>query len=147
MDWMIEEVDFLRENMSEPTAYLADKLGRSQKSVYWKLRSLNDFTAVRSTEDSMELIKRHAYVKTDKEISKLVGMDEKQVRWLRVQLFNKTKNRPHKYKTLCFYCKKATGFCRWSRDLEPVDGWEAVGKMINCGYSYAVMECPEYERG
>ena len=31
---------------------------------------------------------------------------------------------------LCTVCARAVGFCNWSRNLDPVDGWEAVPTKI-----------------
>ena len=43
--------------------------------------------------------------------------------------------------TLCWKCKKATGFCSWSHNLTPVEGWKAKkGK-----YGYIVKKCPQFE--
>lgn len=59
------------------------------------------------------------------------------------------KNSPGIYvQTKCWHCAKAYGFCRWSRELKPVEGWEAKGTRINnadggCD-SYFVKDCPEY---
>ena len=56
--------------------------------------------------------------------------------------------------TLCWDCKKATGGCVWSdsKDEIPVPGWKAEQtklRLFNTGTvacSYAVVECPEFER-
>lgn len=56
----------------------------------------------------------------------------------------------------CYTCKKATGGCSWSRWFKPVKGWKAKPTVIHHGHyhgkertldSYAIIECPEYERG
>ena len=59
------------------------------------------------------------------------------------------KNSPGIYiPTMCWQCAKAYGFCRWSRELKPVEGWEAQETHINntdsgCD-SYFVKNCPEF---
>jgi transcriptional regulator NrdR family protein len=61
-----------------------------------------------------------------------------------------------KYATnsLCWECKRATGFCSWSREFEPVKGWKAVPTTINSDSkgrtpvieSYEVKKCPLFEK-
>jgi hypothetical protein len=55
--------------------------------------------------------------------------------------------------SLCWSCERATGFCSWSRNFEPVPGWEAepteVKNTYKKGYfemvaSYDVKACPLY---
>lgn len=46
--------------------------------------------------------------------------------------------------TLCWDCKNAVGWCSWSREFEPVNGWDAEYKP-NLD-SYLVNDCPEFER-
>jgi hypothetical protein len=51
--------------------------------------------------------------------------------------------------TLCWSCKNSIGYCSWSKDFTPVDGWEAEKtklKLHSGGYdtSYAVKKCPLY---
>lgn len=57
---------------------------------------------------------------------------------------------------ICCFCKKACGGCSWSRNFEPVKGWEARPTIINHGFangkkrechSYKIISCPEYEKG
>lgn len=49
--------------------------------------------------------------------------------------------------TLCWDCAKATGGCRWSDQLQPVDGWDAELTKSNTIYSsYIVDACPEFTR-
>lgn len=53
--------------------------------------------------------------------------------------------------TLCWDCAKATGRCRWSKYLKPVQGWEIIPtKKINSeGHGYqscVVLKCPEFEQ-
>lgn len=53
--------------------------------------------------------------------------------------------------TLCWYCKKAYGFCSWSdKSFTPVPGWEAEKTVIRCRYyvddSYKVKSCPQFEQ-
>lgn len=56
---------------------------------------------------------------------------------------------------LCWDCARATGFCNWSRDLKPVEGWTARPTMIRhmsrggcfnnalcITNSYKVKDCP-----
>lgn len=58
---------------------------------------------------------------------------------------------------LCTTCARASGFCSWSRDLTPVEGWTAkptrlkhqVGrgekaKEVSFMDSYRILECPLY---
>lgn len=53
----------------------------------------------------------------------------------------------------CWTCKKACGGCRWSDELKPVKGWDAVkvrrkddsGKENMTGYK--IKSCPEHEKG
>lgn len=52
----------------------------------------------------------------------------------------------------CCTCCKAIGGCSWSRDFEPVKGWEAIPTIIHQSnsadiHSYAILQCPEYEVG
>lgn len=64
--------------------------------------------------------------------------------------------------TLCWHCAKSCGnmgWCSWSREFKPVDGWEAKshilsndishhGKMsVRKLQSYKVVSCPEFVRG
>ncbi len=53
-------------------------------------------------------------------------------------------------KSLCWKCSRATGFCPWSRDFEPVQGWEAVKTTIKNQSgdldSYDVKKCPLFEK-
>ena len=75
---------------------------------------------------------------------------------------NKKKPFPPRGLTLCWFCRhavpsdeKGTG-CPWSRDMQPVEGWNAVSKpiLIRVGTkrlkryaeSYLVRSCPLYEK-
>lgn len=53
--------------------------------------------------------------------------------------------------TKCWTCKNACGGCSWSRDFQPVPGWNAVPTFhpSNVGNenSFHVISCPEYVRG
>lgn len=55
------------------------------------------------------------------------------------------------YSTLCWTCEKSKSGCSWSKDLTPVNGWEAIptfihGSAHHKGYmSFKVISCPEYE--
>ena len=59
--------------------------------------------------------------------------------------------------TLCWSCKRATGFCSWSEDFTPVEGWEATPTKVKLAArngnnrlfvdSYLVHKCPLFERG
>ena len=49
----------------------------------------------------------------------------------------------------CWTCQKASGFCSWSKNLTPINGW--VAEKTNIYYSkwdprpgYAITECPEF---
>ena len=51
--------------------------------------------------------------------------------------------------SLCWTCRNACGGCSWSRDFQPVKGWEAVptyhisnGEHAN---SFHVYKCPLYK--
>ena len=57
--------------------------------------------------------------------------------------------------TLCWFCDKACGGCRWSRkdEQKPVEGWDAVrrdvpmtdnGGGVHWAESYVVLDCPAY---
>jgi transcriptional regulator NrdR family protein len=52
--------------------------------------------------------------------------------------------------SLCWDCSRATGFCPWSRDFEPVKGWEAEETILKTfngtEKSYEVHKCPLFER-
>lgn len=59
--------------------------------------------------------------------------------------------------SLCWDCAKCGGDCSWSRDFEPVPGWDAEERMLYffrsnlCDYereerSFYVKKCPEFER-
>lgn len=66
---------------------------------------------------------------------------------------NYTKNES----TICWDCKKATGFCSWSEDFTPVEGWKATPTRVKISNrqngediftdSFIVHECPLFERG
>lgn len=45
---------------------------------------------------------------------------------------------------MCWYCKNATGNCSWSRNLTPVDGWDAEKTYNVDGSSYRIKFCPEF---
>ena len=50
--------------------------------------------------------------------------------------------------TLCWKCARASGFCRWSKELKPMTGWEASGTQISnhnseCE-SFFVENCPAF---
>ena len=58
-------------------------------------------------------------------------------------------------KSLCWTCQRATGFCSWSRNFEPVPGWEAEpteitntdGKdRVEIISSFKVSACPLYQK-
>jgi hypothetical protein len=59
--------------------------------------------------------------------------------------------------TICWECKRSTGFCSWSEKFIPVEGWEATPTIIkianNTGKnkatdeSFIVHKCPLFERG
>lgn len=53
--------------------------------------------------------------------------------------------------SLCWECTNATGFCSWSADFTPVDGWEAEETIIkqkgNPIPSFKVQKCPLYKKG
>ena len=64
-------------------------------------------------------------------------------------------HKPHKDQP-CWTCTKSCGGCSWSARFEPVEGWEAKETAIHHGFyhgkardeaSYAIIRCPEYERG
>jgi hypothetical protein len=52
--------------------------------------------------------------------------------------------------TLCWFCAKAYGECRWSKEAKPVKGWSAI-KTVRSDQKnrpsrcYCVVECPEFE--
>lgn len=52
---------------------------------------------------------------------------------------------------LCWLCKNATGNCSWSKNLNPVDGWEATPITTKDSegdiYTYDIKSCPRYVRG
>ena len=51
----------------------------------------------------------------------------------------------------CWTCKKCFGGCSWSKDFEPVPGWQAIPHNIKengeHANGYRIMYCPLYERG
>ena len=48
--------------------------------------------------------------------------------------------------TLCWDCRNAgRRTCSWSKDFQPVEGWNARKTSSNFG-SYLVIECPEFIR-
>ena len=49
---------------------------------------------------------------------------------------------------LCEKCAKAAGFCSWSHNLTPVEGWEADPVPDSRGgiYSYQILTCPLFEK-
>ena len=52
--------------------------------------------------------------------------------------------------TLCWMCKNACGFCSWSKEFKPVEGWTAERNDMQVhnrlDESYIVYECPEFEQ-
>lgn len=46
--------------------------------------------------------------------------------------------------TLCWDCENAVGWCSWSKDLKPVDGWTA--EYVPDKDSYYVEACPQFQR-
>ena len=55
-----------------------------------------------------------------------------------------------KHKSLCWNCDRATGFCPWSREFEPVQGWVANKTIVHQSRkinfeSYDVIYCPLFE--
>ena len=54
--------------------------------------------------------------------------------------------------TICWDCRRATGFCAWSKSFKAVKGWKAVPTKIqrvtppyDTIDSYLVIECPLFE--
>lgn len=51
--------------------------------------------------------------------------------------------------TLCWTCQNAYNGCPWSRNFEPVPGWQATPTKIKMGESYIdsfqVHECPMFQ--
>lgn len=52
--------------------------------------------------------------------------------------------------SLCWKCGRATGFCPWSREFEPVQGWTANKTIVRQSAdvefeSYEVIKCPLFE--
>lgn len=51
----------------------------------------------------------------------------------------------------CSLCEKFAGGCIWSRDFEPIEGWEAeptvIGKDSYPIHSYRITYCPEFKEG
>lgn len=109
--------------------------------------------------DIAEMVLKWCYIKTDRQIAYYTGVNDSTVRRIRETMFDKEKNRPVRYTTLCWYCAMSVGKCEWScvgrRDglqFMPVEGWVAVPRHIpgmeSVGtLSYSVRECPKYERG
>ena len=72
-----------------------------------------------------------------------------------VKMENSRKKAPKRKhnETLCWTCQNACGGCSWSRNLEPVEGWEAKPTRLNIyisegnegmDCSYHVINCPQY---
>lgn len=64
----------------------------------------------------------------------------------------KKANQIGKSEQLCCTCKNCYGGCSWSRDFTPVDGWDAIPTIIKQQWgkqigSFAIRDCPLYERG
>lgn len=59
------------------------------------------------------------------------------------------KNVTSKKGSICLDCKNSGGLCSWSRNLEPVKGWDATFKKGTPGKgrpdSYRVRSCPLFE--
>lgn len=58
----------------------------------------------------------------------------------------------YKEKTICWECKKALGKCNWSKNFQPVEGWEIIPTQIQVQNglmqdSCIVLSCPLFERG
>jgi hypothetical protein len=58
----------------------------------------------------------------------------------------------HNANSICWDCRRATGFCSWSREFEPVQGWVAEPTEIKSDKagtgtvsSYEVRKCPLFE--
>lgn len=51
---------------------------------------------------------------------------------------------------LCWDCKKACGGCSWSKNFEPVPGWQAEKRVLYNAkipvVSYHITACPEFEQ-
>ncbi len=160
-EWTAEELNILQQNMGLPAKKLSEMLGRTTSAIYWKIARLKNCKKEGVTQDVKELVYKHAYIKSDEWIADLTGFPVYVVKGIREKGFNKKKDRPYVYQTLCIYCKNATGGCSWSRSFKPVNGWAAIEKTINYHrgkskndgknakreMSYAVKECPEYRRG
>ena len=61
------------------------------------------------------------------------------------------KKRTMSQPTLCWDCANATGGCRWSKRLKPVEGWEIIPtrKSSSDGKAYTsciVIKCPEFKQ-
>ena len=50
----------------------------------------------------------------------------------------------YKANSLCWQCKRAYGFCSWSRDFIPVKGWTAKHTIIKSGKSADTIETDSY---
>jgi hypothetical protein len=68
------------------------------------------------------------------------------------KLLNSELIKPKRYNdSLCWHCTKACGEYSWSRNLTPVEGWNAEEIVRETNHnglpSYKVISCPEYIEG
>ena len=49
---------------------------------------------------------------------------------------------------LCWHCARASGYCPWSKNGEPVEGWDAEPQVIESTgtATYLIFQCPLFER-
>ena len=49
----------------------------------------------------------------------------------------------------CWTCQNACGGCSWSKDFQPVKGWQAEKTFLpsngEFAESYRIIECPQYK--
>ena len=61
---------------------------------------------------------------------------------------NAAKERRQEREQPCCSCKKACGGCSWSKNFQPVVGWDAVPTVVEDiegdMHSYKISRCPEY---
>ncbi|MCI7428540.1 MAG: hypothetical protein MSS83_05485 [Methanobrevibacter sp.] len=48
-------------------------------------------------------------------------------------------------KSLCWSCKNCYSGCSWSKNFEPVEGWDATPQTFDRYDSFLVRSCPLYE--
>lgn len=120
-------------------------------------------SAKKDRTELLKFVKANAKKMKQKDIAKKFGITPRNlyrilkkngISFLKMSKGAQKKNALQGQGTLCWNCGKATnidGKCSWSRELKPVDGWEASEKYYksNGGHrkTYFVKNCPLFVKG